>query len=136
MGGRLVSRTKGSTNAGIRWRDGAWEFRCVTCERKKQACYWPLTFDFWDPKRSMVRCRACWAERRNAQNRARWAADPAWAEAKRAENRAQRKAKAAFAYRERYARLKADPVKYAEYRARRRAPQREAQARYRARQAA
>ena len=131
-----MTRPKDTVNAGVRLSvEGDWELRCNDCSRRGQTRYWPLTPEFWQPKWGMTRCRACWMDRRAARNRERWRTDPKWRAAKLAENREQRRAMARFAYRERWARLKADPVKYAEYVERRRAKQREASQRYRDRRA-
>lgn len=47
----------------VRWReDTGWEFRCEDCSARARAgSFWPLDFDFWDPRAGMQRCRACWA---------------------------------------------------------------------------
>jgi hypothetical protein len=136
-----MSRPKGSWNAGVRLSpEGEWELRCPSCADKSVARYWPLTvdgrvsFEFWSPKYGMSRCRACWMERKAVRNRERWRSDPAWREAKLAANREQERARARFAYAERWAALRADPVKYEAYKAEKRERQRIASANYRARQ--
>ena len=53
----------------VRWRaDVGWEKRCENCVHSalKGGAYWPLTFEFWNPHRSMVRCRACLRHYANA----------------------------------------------------------------------
>lgn len=61
----------------VRWRpDVGWEKRCENCVHSalKGGAYWPLTFEYWAPGRSMVRCRACLRHYANA-NRNRLSAD-------------------------------------------------------------
>lgn len=45
----------------VRWRDDVgWEKRCDECaKRDTDARFWPLTLEFWNPKKSMRRCRSC-----------------------------------------------------------------------------
>lgn len=55
----------GQAWSGVRWReDVGWELRCEACAHKGRpgGSYWPLTEEFWDHRRSMVRCRACWRD--------------------------------------------------------------------------
>lgn len=68
----------GTPHIGIRWSDDVgWELRCNDCVRKpRTAHYWPLTEDFWDPKKGMQRCIACHKEQRNARERRRYWTDP------------------------------------------------------------
>ena len=46
---------------GVRWReDVGFELRCDVCAKARRTdCYWPLTLDFWNPRRGMTMCRAC-----------------------------------------------------------------------------
>lgn len=51
----------GETWTGVRWRlDVGWEMRCSACRLAKKAAWWPLTHEFWNPRKGMSRCRACW----------------------------------------------------------------------------
>lgn len=47
---------------GVRWRaDVGWEMRCDECAAaKRSASYWPISHEFWDVRRGLWRCRACW----------------------------------------------------------------------------
>ncbi len=48
--------------APVRWReDVGWEYRCDACtERGEGMRFWPLTEEYWNHRRGMARCRACW----------------------------------------------------------------------------
>ena len=131
-----MSRTPGAVNSGFRWDPELEEFqkRCASCAAKGRASFWPLTLEFWRPAWGLTRCRTCVLEARAKRNRERWLADPEWRRAKLEANREQRLATKRFAYAERWARLRADPVKYADYIERRRKQQREASRRHRERQ--
>lgn len=51
---------------------GEFELRCEDCAAKTNvAAYWPLALEFWDPKRGMVRCRACGLEQDAKRKRAK-----------------------------------------------------------------
>lgn len=126
-----MSRPKGSWNVGVRYVDGEWELRCNDCAKKSVARYWPLTLEFWLPKLGMSRCRACWLERRAARDRDRWANDPSFREGKRQRNIQHRRDMGHIIYKDRWERLKADPVAHEAERARRRGQWREAARRYR-----
>ena len=133
-----MSRTLGAVNSGFRYDEEMGEFqkRCASCADMGRAAFWPLTTEFWNHKWGLVRCRTCVLEAKAKRNRERWAADPAWRQAKLDANREQRLASRRFAYAERWAKLRADPVKYGEYIEKRRAQQREASRRHRERKAA
>ena len=71
---------------------------CLRCRRRGQASFWPLTFDFWDPRLGMSNCRACIRElarirvrrkyHEDAEYRARTIANTrAWDEVKRFKRR-------------------------------------------------
>lgn len=72
----------------IRWReDTGWEYRCGDCAQKAAECFWPLTEEFWDRKRTMRRCRSC-QKALDARNfRARYANDPGYRERQKAKGR-------------------------------------------------
>lgn len=98
----------------IRWReDTGWEFRCGDCAQKEEARFWPLTDEFWDKRRGMLRCRACWRDLDRRVSRERHASSEEVRERKRryskryrTENRRVQHLKDA----DRWARTKADPV--------------------------
>lgn len=54
---------RGLREPTLRWTGEEFEARCSDCKDKKQACYWPITREFWDP-RNLQRCRACNKDRR------------------------------------------------------------------------
>lgn len=113
-----MSRPRGTANAGIRYdaEHGEFLLRCASCTKRHLPSFWPLTLEFWNPRVSMIRCRACIAEERRAADRAAYAAlAPEARERRLAASRAQRHAQRAFAYKERYERIKADPIAYAAY---------------------
>ena len=127
MGSRLFTT--------VRWRDDTgWELRCADCAAQDTSCFWPLTDEFWDKRRGMNRCRACYRSYDNRMHRERYASD--------AEHRARRLMNAKkyrTAARQaqhikdqmKWERTKNDPVRLE----RAREKGREAQRRYRARQA-
>ena len=52
----------------VRWReDVGFELRCEVCSYRKQACYWPLTSEFWVVNKGLSRCRSCWNEYENGR---------------------------------------------------------------------
>lgn len=74
---------------GVRWNPevDAFTLKCDDCAKRGDACYWPLTLDFWNP-RTMQRCRACDADKRARMEREKRRADNAFAEERRARARA------------------------------------------------
>lgn len=75
---------------GVRYIDGEFQLRCDHCAKSRQgAFYWPITLEYWDPKRGMGRCRACWVIRHRALQRER---DRQNVERVRAKNNAYRQA--------------------------------------------
>ena len=110
------------------------QLRCEGCREKGRASFWPLTLEFWVPRKSMARCRACHNEDRNRSTRDRRASDPEYRAREQAANRQARREMGRIWYAQRWERLKADPIAYAEYKERRRAQGREASKRYRDRQ--
>lgn len=121
----------------IRWRDDTgWEFRCGDCAKAGTSRFWPLTEEFWDRARGMLRCRACWRARDRQMAMGYFRSNPeSWREQRRERQREARRA-----HREaeriisqiRWQRTKSDPVLLE----RARAKGREAQRRYRERRRA
>lgn len=62
----------------IKWNTDTeeWEYRCEGCLSKNLKAWWPLTFEFWNPKRGMTKCLACHAEYKARVQRERRKADP------------------------------------------------------------
>lgn len=58
---------------GVKFKEGEFLLRCGSCWAAKEACYWPLTLEFWNPRQGLTRCRACWAadSRRRQERRDR-----------------------------------------------------------------
>lgn len=131
-----MARRTGTPNVGVRYdrETDTFLLRCHGCRRKGRESFWPITRDYWEPGKGFGKCRACHNEQRAATNRRRYQADPAFRAAKREANRQYRREMARVIYAQRWAELRADPIRYAEYLARRREQQRLASARYRARQ--
>lgn len=76
---------KDREKADVRWvrdsnehpDDGHFERFCPSCHRKgKSQTFWPMTLDFWNPH-NLKMCRACLAEKRRLEMRAR-RRDPAF----------------------------------------------------------
>lgn len=65
-----------------RMADGTFEFRCMACALQQRASWWPLDEEFWNFRRSLARCRACWAEADRARMRLK-RQDPAFREKER-----------------------------------------------------
>jgi len=61
----------------VRCREGEFELRCMDCAQGDHGAYWPLTLEFWNPRRGMQRCRACWTAKRRRDEHARRLANPA-----------------------------------------------------------
>lgn len=77
---RSTERTEGARRSwtrGVRWRDGEPEMRCDSCAAKGggTSVYWPLTAEFWIRGNAWA-CRACLADRKRADAKARYAANP------------------------------------------------------------
>jgi len=71
---------------------GEFLLRCPDCVSDGR-CWWPLTLEFWNPRRSpggktMQRCRACDAERKSRLERERIVVDKEYAARRRASARA------------------------------------------------
>ena len=98
----------------IRWReDTGWEYRCGSCVALDEASFWPLTDEFWDKKRGMLRCRACWRALDRQASRQRHASSEEIRAHKRAYSRryrAQNKRVQHLKDADRWERIKADPV--------------------------
>ena len=77
--------------ATVRYREDTFELRCERCAalRKGNRGYWPLTLEFWNPKRSMTKCRACLTEVTRQTRRIEYAANAAVREKATAYARAQ-----------------------------------------------
>jgi hypothetical protein len=68
----------------IRWRDDTgWEYRCGDCAAKAIDCFWPLTDEFWDRKRTMRRCRSCQKNRDARRSRELYRKSPQYRENQR-----------------------------------------------------
>jgi hypothetical protein len=97
--------------------------------------FWPLTDEFWDAKRGMIHCRACWREIDAFYQRERVRNNPEAVKAARRERvrryRRENREAQRIIDRLRWQQIKSDPVRLERARAR----AREAQRRYRARQA-
>lgn len=112
--------TKAFEHRGIRWRsDVGFEMRCDECARRGQSrTYWPLDLEFWRPRAGLARCRACQLEDNARRERERYWNDPEYRARKLAALTRSAKDRAAtdkVKRLERYARLKQDPVRYAEF---------------------
>jgi hypothetical protein len=66
-----MSRHLGDAGACLRFDPiVGFQARCHDCARRSVQSWWPITLEFWDPRRpgakggwqgrSMKRCRACW----------------------------------------------------------------------------
>ena len=108
-----MSIRPGIKSSPFRWReDVGFEARCPDCVISGGACFWPITLEFWDPKRGMTRCRGCHDRRAAANLRARYRSDPLKLERNRryrAANRDAQRIKDAA----RWAAVKADPERLA-----------------------
>jgi hypothetical protein len=107
---------RGVPEAPIRYReDTGWEYRCESCVDKHQACFWPLVDEFWDRKRGMQRCRACFREADRARARRYYLENSTAKERKALHERHYRKANPAkmrMVEKVKWAMLKADPERY------------------------
>lgn len=133
-----MSRTVGSVTAPVHYDRQMGEFLllCKDCAALGERRLWPITLEFWNPNLGMSRCRACWKDRRNRMDRARFAADAELRERNREKSRQYRLDMRRVYYKARYAALKADPVKYEAHREREVARQRARRAAMREQQAA
>lgn len=120
----------------IRWRaDVGWEYRCEDCVRRARACFWPLADEFWDYRRGMRRCRACYRAHDAARARARYRGDTTFRERRRSASRryhAATRAAQRIRSQERWLETLADPTLHAAAQAR----SRETSRRYRERRRA
>ena len=60
---------------GVRWRpETGFEMRCDSCAATGgREAYWPMTVKFWNPRASLMHCRACLLEMKRARERRRYA---------------------------------------------------------------
>ena len=102
----------------IRWRDDTgWEYRCGDCADRNRECFWPLTDEFWDRKRTMRRCRSCQAALDARRARERYhrstTVQERKREASRRYHRATRQAQRIRA-KQKWAEVLADPARHAQ----------------------
>ncbi len=64
-------RRRGAPPRKVRWNIDLAEFelQCPTCRAASKPSFWPITVEFWLPKRPS-RCRGCWLEYDRQKRRA------------------------------------------------------------------